>query len=79
MENSNLSQSETPATQTLDKVSVEVRNAALFIVAALSPSFLVSVIAVLVYLTTSYPSLRKVVDSYLEVAVKRFNKNTEEQ
>jgi hypothetical protein len=65
--------------QDQDQVSVEVRNAALFVVAALSPSFLVSVIAILLYLTTSYPSLRQVVDSYLSKYLLKFNQTEAEK
>jgi hypothetical protein len=58
----------------LDNTSVEVRNAALFVVAALSPSFLISVLAVLVYLSNSYPALGSVVNKLIENAIGRFSK-----
>jgi hypothetical protein len=64
----------------LDQTSVEVRNAALFIVAALSPSFLISSLAVLVYLTNSYPAIGAVVNKAIENLVGRLSKgNSEEQ
>jgi hypothetical protein len=64
----------------LDKTSIEVRNAALFVVAALSPSFLISSLAVLVYLTNSYPAIGSVVNKAIENLVGRLSKgNSEEQ
>jgi hypothetical protein len=62
----------------LDNTSIEVRNAALFVVAALSPNFLISVIAVLVYLSNSYPALGSVVNKIIESAIERFSKTDTE-
>lgn len=63
----------------LDNTSIEVRNAALFVVAALSPSFLISVLAVLVYLSNSYPALGAVVNKLIEDVVERFSKEEAEE
>lgn len=67
-------------TPKLDQTSVEVRNAALFVVAALSPSFLISVIAVIVYLSNSYPAMGSVVNKVIENFAGRFsNKDSEKE
>lgn len=63
----------------LDQTSVEVRNAALFVVAALSPSFLISVLAVIVYLSNSYPAIGSIVNKTIENLVGKLSKRDSEQ
>ena len=37
----------------------EIKTSSLFVVAALSPNFLISVICVFIYLTTQYPEVKE--------------------
>lgn len=43
----------------------EIKTSSLFVVAALSPNFLVSVICVFIYLTTQYPEVKEPISNII--------------
>lgn len=43
----------------------EIKTSSLFVVAALSPNFLISVICVFIYLTTQYPEVKEPISNVI--------------
>lgn len=75
---SNQSENQTVSQETILK---EIKQSSFFIVAALSPSFLISVVSVFFYLTIAYPEIKEPVSNAISNLLKKagVNKETSEK
>ena len=61
------------------KIVSEIRTSSFFVIAALSPSFLISLVCVLLYLVTAFPEIKEPLSNAITNLLKRAGVNVKSE